>query len=350
VAEPGSVGDRKRHITEAGGTSPGSDSDESYGSGMRQRRFPVAGPIVDPQVEDIHLSGTFQEVKRPTSKKSKFPTFPPQDIPDDIKYQRSLLQDFYTAWKNDKFGLSEETEDGGTSATATALKMPTPIDTGLKSCEKLLSASDNITSSFSELTTSFLLFANAYPKHAPTCYKFAGCCFEMATIASQTLSASWKLTHGFTLSSLETAIDKMDSDVNKLILACHKVYLEFHNLYSKFVNHVTTKNAFELDEEFQIGYEQPPMESQVKVFSNVIEDNRDKISEIPSKMRKLAERLADPPQQEQLSGHGVSEQMTELGISDQANTLGDVHGFFLMFAEDMQNLCDNLSSFKVQDS
>jgi hypothetical protein len=349
VTEPGSAGDRKRRITEGRDSSSEShsDSDESYMSDTAGRRFPESGPIADPNTTDVFLSRISEAAKLSTSKKSKFLTIPFQDIPDDIKHQRSQLQDFYTAWKEDKFESSEETEDAATSVKSASLKIPAAINTGLKNCEKLLSASDNITSSFSELSSRFLLLANAYPKYAPRCHKLAECCFGMATIISQSLSASWKLTHGFTLSSMETAIDKIDSDVNNLILAYQKVYFEFHNLYSKFVAHVTNKKVFEGDPQFSLTYKQPPMESQVMAFTSAVNLDVDTAIELSGKVRKLSEGIFDPPELKVLSGQGVSERMKELEISGAQYTLKFVHEFFVSFESDMRDLCRFLSYIKM---
>jgi hypothetical protein len=304
---------------------------------MRRRKFPEEGPIVDPQFAAF-LARICEGAEGSKQTKVKIQGFPPQDIPDGIQYQRSMLQDFYTKWKKNKFGPSEESED----AAPTALKMPTPIKIGLANCDKLLSASDNVTSSFSQVSTGFLLFANAYPKHASTCYKLAEFSFKMATIASRILSASWKLTHGFTLSSTETAIGEIDSILNDLTPTFLKVYLQLDNLYSEYVNCVTTEKAFERDVQFQIGYKPPPMESQVSAFVSVAEENLDRVLEISGGMQRIIERLPDPPEQGQ-----VPEQRMEVAESDRPHTLQNVRESVDTLEEDMRAMCRHLSVFRV---
>jgi hypothetical protein len=315
---------------------------------MRRGTFPGEVPIVDPPTHAI-LDKMFEEIKRSEPKKIKIQGFPLQDIPDDITCQRRLLQDFYTAWKKHKFGPSEESGDAGTSAAATDLKMPTPIKTGLANCEKLIAASDNVTSSFSQLSSGFLLFATAYPKHAPTCYKMAEFCFKMANIASQTLFASWKLTHGVTLSSMETAIGELDSILTDLTPMFLKVYLQFENVYSEYVNYVTTEKAFERDEEFQIEYKQPPMESQLSTFLSVTHPDLKMVMNIAGQMRRIVHRISDPPEQK-VSKDGSSEQKMEVEESDQPHTLEHVREIVSTLEEDVEAMCHHLSCIRVPGS
>jgi hypothetical protein len=273
-----------------------------------------------------------------------------QDIPDDIKRQRRLLQEFYTAWKKQKFGASEEPEDESTSAADIFLKMPSPTEIGLKKCEELPSTTDNLITIFSQLSNAFLLFANAYPKYAPTCYKMAEFCFKMAAFTSRILSALWKLMHGLTLSSMETAIDTIESPLSFLSLSLHTVFLCFHHLYSVYVNHVTKEKTFERDEEFQMGYEQPPMESQISAFISVADVSSEKLGEIITQIPKLLESPTDPPKQEEVSGNGASEEGKIVGVSVQPDTLSDVVLNIEEFKESMGYLCDYINKFRIWES
>jgi hypothetical protein len=345
VTEPGSAGDHKHPITEGEDSSSHSDSNETYISRKRIQRFLEEPPIVVPPTR-VSLGKLYEDIERSEPKKIKIEGFPAQDIPDDITCQRRQLQEFYTAWKKHKFGPSEESEDAGTSgtsATATDLKMPTPIETGLRNCEKLPSASDNSTSSFSQLSINFLLFANAYPKHAPTCYEMAEYCFKMATIASRVLSASWKLTHGFTLSSVETAIGEINLILINLTPTFLKVYLQLENLYLEYVKYVMNNETFERDEEFQMGHKQPPMESQISAFMRVAETNLETVLEVLAQMRKFVYRLRDPPKKGEVS----RVQRMEVEEPDQPHTLKHVREYVLTLEEDLRSVCSVLNDFRI---
>jgi hypothetical protein len=283
-----------------------------------------------------------KEPRVPKTEENKLTSIRAQDIPDEIKRQRRLLQDFYTAWKKEKLGPSEETEDAGTSF----LKIPTPTEIGLEKCEKLHSTADNLTSVFCQLSNAFLLFSNAYPKHAPTCYKLAEFCFKMATFSSRIISALWKLLHGFTLSSMGTAIKKIEFPLSNMLLTFHVLLLCFLNLYSEYVKYVTNKKSFERDEEFQIGYEQPPMESQISTFTSVVEVDSKKLGDIIVQIRNLVERQTDPPEQEEVSGHGAS----DVGKSDEPNTLSNVLLYISLFVEDVGGLCRHVNGFLIRES
>jgi hypothetical protein len=345
VTEPGSARDHKRTFTEVEDSSSGSDSDETNLS--RMRSFSERGDSVGPHVS--FLAGMREETEQSKPKKIKIAGFPEQDIPDDIQSQRKMLQDFYTKWQKHKFGPSEESEDADTSTAATSLKLPIPIKTGLRNCDKLVTASDTVTSSFSQLSSKFLLFANAYPKLAPTCYKMAEYCFKMADIASRVLSASWKLNHGVTLSSMETAIGEVDSILTDLTPTFLKVYLQLENLYSEYVNYVTTEKAFERDPQFQEGYEYPPMETQISPFISVSSASVKKVLEIAEAITTI-DHKPDPPEERQDSAQDSSEQRMEVEEPEQPSTLQRVREFVITFEEDMRSMCHHLSTFRVQVS
>jgi hypothetical protein len=292
----------------------------------------------------------YEETESSKPEEIKCASIRAQDIPVDIKRQRMLLQDFYTAWKKHKLGSSEETKHRATSTTHVFLKRRTPTEIGLQNCEKLISSSDNLTSSFSQLSNAFLLFANAYPRHAPKCYKLAEFCFEMAAFSSRALSALWKVTHGFTLSSVETAIDKLDFPITNMLLSFHAVFLSFHHLYSEYVKHVAKMKAFERDEEFQIGYEQPPMESQILAFSSLMEVSEDKLKAIILRTRRLLQRPSDPPKQEEVSEEGGSKQAKEAQESDEPDPVSEVLLHISVFLEDLKALCRSINAYTILDS
>jgi hypothetical protein len=336
ATEPGSSREHKRTFAEVEDSSSGSDSD-----GTKLSRS--VGPRVS------FLAGMREESEQSKRKKMKTGGFPEQDIPDDIQSQRKMLQDFYTMWQKHKFGPSEESGDAATSTPATSLKLPIPIKTGLRNCDKLVSDSDTVTTSFSQLSANFLLFANAYPNLAPTCYKMAEYCFKMADIASRVLSASWKLTHGVTLSSMETAIAEVDSILTDVTATFLKVYLQLENLYSEYVNYVTTEKAFERDPQFQEGYEYPPMETQISPFISMSSANVNKVFEIADAIATIGLK-PDPPEERQDSARDSSEQRMEVEEREQPRTLQHVREFVITFQEDMRSMCHHLSTFRVQVS
>jgi hypothetical protein len=277
----------------------------------------------------------------PKTDEFKLATIRSQDIPGDVKRQRMMLQDFYTAWKKHKFGPSEESEDEETFI----FKIPTRRVVGLAQCKRFPSSIDHLTSAFSLLSNAFLLFANAYPKHAPTCYKMAESSFKMATLASQVLSPLWKLNHGFTLSSMETAIKKLDFPITRILLVFNNACLSFQYLYTVYVKHVTSKKAFERDEEFQIGYEQPPIEAQILAFTSAVDVSSVKLGEVIVQIRKLLERTTDLLKQEEVPGQRMEE-----GKSDEANTLTDVLDHISAITGHMNTMCKHLNNYKIQDS
>jgi hypothetical protein len=170
----------------------------------------------------------------------------------------------------------------------------------------------------------------------------------MATLASRILTASWKLTHGFTL-SMETAIGEINIILTNLTLTFLKVYLQLENIYSEYVNYVTNQKAFERDVEFQIGYEQPPIESQISEFVTMAEVNEDKVLDISGAVQRMVQRLPDPPEEGQDTEHGSSEQEMEVE-SDQPHTLKDVHKYVVTFEKDLLVVLRHLSYFQVPRS
>jgi hypothetical protein len=340
VTETGSMGDRKRPITEGGDSFPG--------CGTKRRRFPDAGRFVAPRVTDRYLDRIFEETERYPSQMIKFASFQPQDIPRDVKHQRSSLQGFNSAWKKDKFGLSEETEDTGTSAASAALKMPTPIDTRLN-CEKLHSASENIVSSCRRLWFSLKVFATEYPKHKRTCAEFTGYFHKLASAAYTIWDASRDLAHHLKLSSVESAVYEIDSRLTELILEFQWEYLQFHNLYSKYMNPVWTRDGREVVEEFPLYSEEDSVEIHISAFINMAAVNVDKLNEISGKIDRHIQSLSEPVQGE-VFGHFVSEQAMEVRKSDRTNIFRDVHEFIITFEKDMLAFCDLLSGFWVPGS
>jgi hypothetical protein len=263
-------------------------------------------------------------------------------IPDDIKRQRSLLQDFYTTWKKEKFRSSKETEDEGTSVEGSIRKTPPQTEIGLKNCERITSSSDDLISAFSQLSNAFLLFANAYPKHAPTCYKMAESSFNMAILVSKVLSALWKLNHGFTLSSMETAIEKLETPITHILLAFNNASMCYHHLYTKFVKYVTSKKTFDPDEEFQIGYEQPPIEAQILAFTSAVDVSSVKLGEVIVQIRKLLERPTDLLKQEEVPGQGMKEEESKI-----QNTLHKVRIYIAAFAQNTRYLCHDITAVPI---
>jgi hypothetical protein len=273
-----------------------------------------------------------------------------QDIPDVIKDQRRMLQDFYTAWKKHKFRFRKESEDAGTSKVFNFWKNRTLTEMGLENCEILPSLIDDFTSLYSQLSNAFLLFANAYSKHAPTCYKMAEFCFKMATLASRILTALWKLVHGFTLSSKANAIKKTEFPVTNILLSFYGVFLCFLNLYTEYVKYVTTKKSFEQDEEFQIGYEQRPIETQISAFTSVVDVDSEKLGKIIQEIVKFVERPTDPPKQEEVAAQDASEEGMEVGEYDEHDPLSRVLTYVAVFVDDMRSLCHQLNSFLIRES
>jgi hypothetical protein len=171
----------------------------------------------------------------------------------------------------------------------------------------------------------------------------------MAAFASRILTALWKVTHGFTLSSEESAIKKLEFPLTNILLSFHTIFLLFHDLYCRYVTHVTNKKSFEQDEEFQIGYEQPPMESQIMAFGSVMEIAEDKCYKILPQMKNFAERSWATSQEEAASGQGGSEPAKEVRHSDQPNTVHDVLLYITIFVQDMRALCHRINTYFVRD-
>jgi hypothetical protein len=355
--------------SEDGESSSASDSDYSYMSrdtcerkykllaARNERKYKLLAARNNAQFRYTASYRDLRERMRrsETDTESKLGNIRSQDVPECIKHQRHQLQEFYTAWKKYKFGPSEKSEEAGTSASATDLKMHYLTKIGLRKCEELPSTTDFLTTILCQVSNAFLLFANAYPKHAPACYKMAELCFEMATFTSRVLSALWKLIHGFTLSSMESAINEIESRLDFIIMTFYNVFFCFQYLYSLYVNDVTKKKSFERDEEFQIGYEQPPTESQISAFIRVADVDTKKLGEIILQIRKLVEPPIDPKEKE-VSGHGatdpseqekVSGLLMEVEESGQPNTLSDVVLYIEELQEHMGTVCSLINVFRI---
>jgi hypothetical protein len=169
--------------------------------------------------------------------------------------------------------------------------------------------------------------------------------FKMATLASQLLSALWKLNHGFTLSSMETAIQELNSPLTFLLLRYNIACMTFQYLYTIFVKHVTSKKAFERDEEFQIGYEQPPIEAQILKFTKAVDVNSVKLGEVIVQIRKLVERPTDLLKQEEDPGQTIEE-----GKSDEPNTLTNALVHISDFMQGLSTICRHIKDYQIQDS
>jgi hypothetical protein len=308
---------------------------------MRSRRFPEEGSHLGSRISGIGLAEMLGEIEHSKTKKKKAASVRAQDIPDDVKRQRNLLNDFYTAWKKNKFGPTEEAEDAGTS---TAPAAPSWIERGIENCKELSSVADDTTSQYSQLSTAFLVFANAYPKHAPTCYALAESCFTMATVSSRLLSASWKLTHGFTLSLKKSSFDEIEFPLRKLMLVFQTLFLSYHELYSKLVDHVTVNMTFERDEEFQLGYEQPPTESQISAFVDAFGVAADVLKKISEEMRQLAQPEPDRPKQEAVSVPSGSEQAMEVAESQR---ISDIKDRISLVVKEMSSVSQHLQTLEI---
>jgi hypothetical protein len=289
VKEPVSAEDGKGSTAAVEDSLPGSSSSRHAARGFtRAPPLLATERIIGPWVVDT------EQGKVPAKSPGSFGTAPikAQEIPKEIRLRRCELSKFYAKWREENFGGLKKPK--GPLDPAVALLPHTQIEYGIVDCEELYSTADEFSCAFTQMASIFLLCANAYPKHAPVCYTLAESCFNMAKISSRLISASWQLCHGFTMSLIRSGLSEIRYPLTDLMGRVCSPLLWYLELYFGLVEDLGT-TSFELDEEFQRGYKQPPAKSQISAFASVLDETEAMLKVTMDQIRQLVPAKRAPP-------------------------------------------------------